>query len=760
MTEKQTTLDLNGPILSFIQQPVAVSTTLSTATFVGIATATFPTQTPANPATNTGTIEYRWYVGESALTDGSFRGATISGTATTTLTLSSLKSPETNNVNFFLRADYTPSAYGLPGVAITEGTARFTGNAVNDPLDSNTATLTVLPTITITSQPGIATVGSGSRAIFTVEASISDSGFGDLSYQWNVDGQNLTDNGTTIIGANQPTLFFIPSSVGISTVKVTVSNPNATSVVSNIVNLNVVNPRNIIIIEGYTPQNNYSLVSTNLDQVGNFTLTDTTFGSNFNIINFYAAENNIDAELEIRTSKGLDTGSYFGGQGGISRIRITLEKNIEYTVLGISNNSGLFIYRGSTLIAAVGKGGDAGSLGNGGAGGGVNDSGGSGSGRNSGFGGVRPSAGELTTNGIFGSNSTITTFLPGDSKATIPNGGRTISCPKGSYWVDVRGVPPCSNIGFSQFYNTNQTLIPQSSLINRGFKPGYTITSTEGARISNGGTGGTGATGGSGGDGGGGGGGSGYTNNSYTVLSSSFGGNNSLKSTINFKVFVPPPVLAAAPPSGSIVSPPAPEPAPAPGFSDVVFVQEPNQTFCPDPEMRILMSDGTQKRSGDLKEGDLIYTQHEKTFEWGNYKINFVKVVPNIKKYKILFSPQKEFICSDSHSFYVDEKGWTNTWQLKIGDIINENEVILIEKIESGFVVKIEVEDAHTYICEGLLSHNITKVSSTFVGPLQVGQTAPIQTAPFNPTPTPVTIVAPKPPRTPFPNYWFNSLRS
>jgi hypothetical protein len=34
---------------------------------------------------------------------------------------------------------------------------------------------------------------------------------------------------------------------------------------------------------------------------------------------------------------------------------------IEYTVLGISNNSGLFIYRGSTLIAAVGKGGDAGS---------------------------------------------------------------------------------------------------------------------------------------------------------------------------------------------------------------------------------------------------------------------------------------------------------------------------------------------------------------------------------------------------------------
>jgi hypothetical protein len=168
MTERQTSLDLNGPILSFITQPVGLTTSSSTATFVGIATATFPTQTPANPATNTGTIEYRWYAEGSALTDGSFRGATISGTATTTLTLSSLKSPETNNVNFFLRADYTPSAYGLPGVAITEGTARFTGNAVNDPLDSNVATLTVLPTITITSQPGIATVGAGSRTSFDV----------------------------------------------------------------------------------------------------------------------------------------------------------------------------------------------------------------------------------------------------------------------------------------------------------------------------------------------------------------------------------------------------------------------------------------------------------------------------------------------------------------------------------------------------------------------------------------------------------------
>jgi hypothetical protein len=556
MTERQTSLDLNGPILSFITQPVGLTTSSSTATFVGIATATFPTQTPANPATNTGTIGYRWYAEGSALTDGSFRGATISGTATTTLTLSSLKSPETNNVNFFLRADYTPSAYGLPGVAITEGTARFTGNAVNDPLDSNVATLTVLPVITITSQPGIATVSYGSRTTFDVSATITDSGFGELSYQWNIDGQNLTDNGDTIIGATQPTLFFVPTgSAGVSTVKVTVSNPNAISVVSNVVNLNILSPRNIIIFEGFDSQNNYKKIEVNLDTNDVFLLTDDTFGSTYNTITFYAAEKNIDADLEIRTSKGLDVGSYSGGQGGFSRIRITLEKNIEHTVLGISNNSGLFIYRKSSLIAVSGKGGNAGSIGNGGRGGGINVAGEPGSGRNSGSGGALVSAGTLPSNGIFGSLSALIPISP-DTKATGQTGGRIIPCSKGNYWLS-RGKSPCEDIGLTQFYNTNGSLISQSSLIVRGFKPGYTITSTEGAATSNGGNGGGGATGGNGGnEGGGGGGGSGYSNNSYTTLSTSSGGNTSSKSTINFKIyFAPLPVRGCTDPGAENYNP-------------------------------------------------------------------------------------------------------------------------------------------------------------------------------------------------------------
>ena len=166
----QVGLDLNGPILSFATQPVGTSCSVASgiATFIGIATATFPAS-QTERETNTGTVTHQWYTGTTALTDGTTNGITITGSATTTLTLSGLTSPLPINGKVFVQAGYDPDD--------------LTPNAINEPLNSNNATLTVFPTISIDTQPQNATVVEDIATTFSVAASTSDGSTG-LGYQW------------------------------------------------------------------------------------------------------------------------------------------------------------------------------------------------------------------------------------------------------------------------------------------------------------------------------------------------------------------------------------------------------------------------------------------------------------------------------------------------------------------------------------------------------------------------------------------------
>ena len=208
MIGKQTTLDLNGPILSFTTQPQSVSVCDGgSATFVGIATAFFPTQDPPNPASNTGTLLYQWYAdGFGPLTDGTFQGASITGSGTTILTVSNVKSPDTNQTNFFLSVDYTPSAYSQPvGSAVTVGTGRSTGNALNEILNSDTATLTVFPVLSVAQQP-ISQIAAQTRtAIFTTLGALTDTTQGNILYRWQLNGNDLSDS-ATVIGSGTTSL--------------------------------------------------------------------------------------------------------------------------------------------------------------------------------------------------------------------------------------------------------------------------------------------------------------------------------------------------------------------------------------------------------------------------------------------------------------------------------------------------------------------------------------------------------------------------
>ena len=110
--------------------------------------------------------------------------------------------------------------------------------------------------------------------------------------------------------------------------------------------------------------------------------------------------------VKVQTS-----GNFVGGEGGFSRIRFTMEQNVEYVITGLNPLiDAPFLYRKGSLIACVGQGGSAGSTGNGGFGGGIGVSGDKGNGRRGGEGGESVSDGTLSNIGIFG--SFFTTAVP------------------------------------------------------------------------------------------------------------------------------------------------------------------------------------------------------------------------------------------------------------------------------------------------------------------------------------------------------------
>jgi len=287
---------------------------------------------------------------------------------------------------------------------------------------------------------------------------------------------------------------------------------------SNTVSYVVVRPRALLKIEQYDYANESgTFTSHNLDS-GSLTIRYSTHPGN--AVCFYAAEKDLNVEIDMYAGPGDDNGPYKGGKGGTSRIQFTMKKEEEYIVTGLfSSINAPFLYRQSSLIAVVGSGGDAGHRNGGGDGGGIGIAGGDGP--VDAVGGERIATGELPSNGIFGSLSGIATvsLLEGDTRAEEPNGGRTLPCPRG---LSYPTKAPCELVGIKRFRLPNSTDdIPNSADISRGYKSGYNIIQTAGKGdvVSDGGNGGAGATGGRGGrNGNGGGGGSGYTDGSVTVF--------------------------------------------------------------------------------------------------------------------------------------------------------------------------------------------------------------------------------------------------
>ena len=195
-----TSLFLNGPNLEIVSDPQNVIDVVGVATFTGIATATFE----QNPTAilDGGSIDFKWYYNGSQILDvledvnsgagiSTFDYVTGSGS---TITITG-KNSDLNGKEVYFIADYYPSAY-QSDPPVTAGTARSTGNAPNEPLQSAIATISVQPEIEITNQPNPFFAAFNSPATYNIEARVIPGNGPVSSYQWQLDGNNLV-NGIT-----------------------------------------------------------------------------------------------------------------------------------------------------------------------------------------------------------------------------------------------------------------------------------------------------------------------------------------------------------------------------------------------------------------------------------------------------------------------------------------------------------------------------------------------------------------------------------
>ena len=165
----------------------------------GIATATFP-----NAADNSGTIAYQWYEGSTVLSDTT----KFVGTATTTFTVLDLESPSDNGRQFTLHVDYVPS------------TDYETGNAINEPLISGITTVNTLPAIEIIAEPSSVQALALQNGSISIDANLTDESYAeDLTYQWILNGEDVTDGTKEVIISTSTTVpspveqqFFSPGS--------------------------------------------------------------------------------------------------------------------------------------------------------------------------------------------------------------------------------------------------------------------------------------------------------------------------------------------------------------------------------------------------------------------------------------------------------------------------------------------------------------------------------------------------------------------
>lgn len=134
---------------------------------------------------------------------------------------------------------------------------------------------------------------------------------------------------------------------------------------------------------------------------------------------------------------------------------------------------------------------------------------------------------------------------------------------------------------------------------------------------------------------------------------------------------------------------------------------------CPAPWVGILLADGSTVKAGDIKPGMEVFTRHEKTEDWGVYPVTAMEMGED-ERWEVILEDGRTFVGTFNHRVCTDAD-WIEIRNLKPGDKLVQQEGFGVVKsskyLDNGPIVKITVAEAHTYISEGFLSHNIKIMS-------------------------------------------------
>jgi hypothetical protein len=171
---------------------------------------------------------------------------------------------------------------------------------------------------------------------------------------------------------------------------------------------------------------------------------------------------------------------------------------------------------------------------------------------------------------------------------------------------------------------------------------------------------------------------------------------------------------------------------------------------CPHPEEEILLADDSWIKAKDIKTGDKVKTLTAKDFKEGEYEITRAEIIDNQPRCEVFFKDSKSIISSYSHPYAVEDKGFVEAQDIKVGDTVGDLIVTATKPLDWGPVVSLSVDEAETYMLKAgsedkpvaVLSHNKTPRPPT------LPPTEPVM-PPIGLYPEPVEPIGPRPPRPP-----------